>query len=142
MIAYLDTSAILKLYLDEDGSDRVQRLLGDATAVCTLLISYAELRAALAQAVRMERLSAKDCEEQLLRFEADWLTLQVIAVDERLVRRAGELAARFGLRGYDSMHLAAVEQANEAAGRIALFIFAAFDAALCRGAEALGLDLL
>lgn len=142
MIAYLDTSALLKLYLDEDGSDRVRRMLGEATAACTLLISYAELRAALAQAVRTERISAEACANQLARFETDWQTLHVIALDERLVRRAGELAERFALRGYDSVHLAAAEQANGAAGHMVPFVFAAFDVALCRGAEAIGLDLL
>ncbi|MEX2124106.1 MAG: type II toxin-antitoxin system VapC family toxin [Woeseia sp.] len=142
MIAYLDTSALLKLYLDEGGSDRVQRMLGEATAACTLLLSYAELRAALAQAVRMRRISEETCAQQVARFEADWLTLHVISVDERLVRRAGELAERFGLRGYDSVHLAAAEQANDAAGRIVPFVFAAFDAGLNRAAEGLGLELL
>lgn len=142
MIAYLDTSALLQLYLDEDGSDRVRRMLGEVTAACTLLISYAELRAALAQAVRTARVSAEACANQLARFETDWQTLHVIAIDERLVRRAGELAERFALRGYDGVHLAAAEQANDAAGRIVPFVFAAFDIALCRGAEALGLDLL
>jgi predicted nucleic acid-binding protein len=142
MILYLDTSALLKLYLAEPGSQRMQQATNDAVATVTHLITYAEMRAALAQAVRMKRLSEADRAYQAQAFEADWPALQVIAVDEPLVRRAGELAERFGLRGYDSVHLAAAERAFDGAGRPATFMLAAFDDGLRIAAEALGLDVL
>ena len=39
--------------------------------------------------------------------------IEVIEVDERLVRAAADLAHRFGLRGYDAVHCAAAVQLDE-----------------------------
>ena len=47
MTLYLDTSSLVKLYVDEPGSDAVHRLVGTATAVATSSIAYTETRAAL-----------------------------------------------------------------------------------------------
>jgi predicted nucleic acid-binding protein len=142
MILYFDTSALLKLYLAESGSKRVRKAMNDGKTVFTHLITYAEMRAALAQAVRMKRLSEAERSYQAQIFETDWAALSVIAVDESLVHRAGEHAERFGLRGYDSVHLAAAERAFEAAGRPAMFALAAFDNDLRAGAQALGMNVL
>lgn len=109
MIVYLDTSALLKLYLEEAHATGLRKVIHTAALVCTHLITYAEMCAGLAQAVRMDRITESDRVSQMTRFEADWRAAQVVLVDEPLVRRAGELAGRFGLRGYDSVHLAAAE---------------------------------
>lgn len=57
-LLYLDTSAWLKLYVEEDGSETVHAAVEQAEQTCTHLIAYAELRAALAKAQRMQRLDA------------------------------------------------------------------------------------
>lgn len=142
MILYLDTSALLKLYLAESDSERMQQVVKGAEATYTHLITYAEMRAALAQAVRMKRLSAATRTRQIREFDADWSAIHVIAVDEPLVRRAAEHAETFGLRGYDSVHLAAAERAFEAAAWPPMFALAAFDSNLCAGAHALGMKVL
>ena len=142
MIVYLDTSALLKLYLTEDGSRQVRDAVSTAALACTHLIAYAEVRAALARAVRMGRLDEDERMRQVRAFDADWAALHAIAVDEPLVQRAGEHAERLGLRGYDSVHLAAAERAFDGAGRPAGFILAAFDSDLCRGADALGIPVM
>ncbi|TQN42043.1 PIN domain-containing protein [Blastococcus colisei] len=41
-----------------------------------------------------------------------WTRLDVIAVDEPLVRRAAELARAHGLRGYDAVHCASGVEVN------------------------------
>ena len=142
MILYLDTSAFLKLYLEEAESARVRQLVAETTAATTHLVTYAEMRASFAQAVRMKRMPATDLAYQVRSFESDWLTMSLIGVDEAMVRRAGELAERFGLRGYDSVHLAAAARAFEATGRPDMFVFAAYDKNLCASAEAIGLSCL
>lgn len=40
--------------------------------------------------------------------------LDLMEIDDRLVRRAGELAQGFGLRGYDAVHLAGAERLDDA----------------------------
>lgn len=137
MIVYLDTSAFLKLYLEEEESKVTRQLVDAAVAVCAHIITYAEMCAAFAQAVRVQRLTDADRAHQKDCFDADWDALQVLPVDEPLVRRAGKLAEDFELRGFDSVHLAAAERVwREAPDN---FQFAAFDARLASAARTLGM---
>lgn len=110
MIVYLDTSAFLKLYLEEEGSETVRDSMAVATAVCTHIITYTEMCAAMAQAVRIGRITEAERLHQKQYFEQDWQALDVLAVDEPMARRAGQLAEAFGLRGFDSMQLAGAEK--------------------------------
>lgn len=142
MIVYLDTSAFLKLYLEEANSSVVRRVIDESTVVCTHLITYAEMRAALAQAARMDRIPMEDVSAFVEQFENDWLSVEIVAVDLPLVRRAGGLAERFGLRGYDSVHLAASERLFETNMTSGFFRLVAFDRALCAAAESLGIAAL
>lgn len=141
MILYLDTSALLKLYLAETGSQMVREAVRNATACCTHLVAHVEMQAALARTVRTGRLTEADFSTQQANFETDWAALHVIAVDENLVRRAGAHARRYGLRGYDSVHLAAAERLSVMLATPA-FEFACFDAQLSEAAGRLGFRLL
>ena len=109
MIVYLDTSALVKLYVAEPESEQVRRLTARAKAVCTHLIGYAEICAAFGRAQRVGRMEATTLPGVLKDFERDWENMEIVGVSEALVRRAGQLAVQFGLRGYDSVHLAAAE---------------------------------
>lgn len=142
MIVYLDTSAFLKLYLQEDGADRVRELVAEARAVVCHAITYVEMRAALGRAVRQRRLKPRVLAEQLGRFESDWAQARVVAVHEQLLRLAGDLADEHGLRAYDSLHLAAVLEVARAFPSDVDFRFAVFDGELRRTADALGLVLV
>lgn len=137
MIVYLDTSAFLKLYLQEEGSKATRQLVDAAAAICAHAITYAEMCAAFAQAVRMGRMTAAERTHQKARFDADWNAAQVLLADEPLVRRAGKLAEDFELRGFDSVHLAAAERIWRQIPDN--FNLAAFDARLVSAARALGM---
>ena len=140
-LLYLDTSAWLKLYVEEDGSEAVHAAVEQAEQTCTHLIAYAELRAALAKAQRMQRLDATQKAQLLPIIDNDWQTLNVILPTEMLVKRAGNLADQFGLRGYDSIHLAAAEAISLQIMPQTL-IFACFDKHLNDAAKALGMTVL
>ena len=140
MILYLDTSAFIKLYVAEPGADRVREAVGRAQALHTHLITYAEMRATLARVHRAGRDNAASHRQHVREFERDWQTMAITTPNERMIRRAGELAERFGLRGYDSVHLAAAES---------LVIdhrhpvhFASFDGSLNEAAAKVGLQTL
>ena len=49
MTLYLDTSSLVKLFIDEPGSDLVGRMVGAATVVVTSTVAYPESRAAFAR---------------------------------------------------------------------------------------------
>lgn len=84
--------------------------LARCEAVATHRIAHVELHAALAKAVRLGRLDEPGRQAILRQAEDDWSSMWVIEDDAPLVTRAGELAGRFELRAYDSVHLAAVER--------------------------------
>ncbi|MDE2154980.1 MAG: type II toxin-antitoxin system VapC family toxin [Xanthomonadaceae bacterium] len=142
MIAYLDTSALARLYLPEAGRQAVVDMVGrEDVTPCSHLVAYAEMSAALGKAERMERISSADLRMAWGQFQSDWKSITRVGVDEALVRRAAGLARQFGLRAYDSVHLAAAERILFAAGG-SDFVFMGFDARLNAAADALGMKLL
>lgn len=106
MILYLDTSAVVKRYIIEVGSDAVRDWIGTAEFVATNLITRAETVAALAKAVRIKALRQKDALNLIDIFRTDWPDYWRLPITEGVVSRADELAWQYGLRGYDAMHLA------------------------------------
>ena len=140
MILYLDTSAFVRLYVQEEGHDLIWSATQKAQQIATHLIAYAEMRAALARIQRMGRLENADVATIKKTFEGDWCnTLQIVPTDG-MIRRAGDLAEQFGLRGYDSVHLAAAE--SLVIDRRHPVHFASFDDALNAAAAGLGLRTL
>ncbi len=142
MILYLDTPAILKLYFEERGSVVVRQAVAVARIITCHRIAYAEARAAFAAKSRERKLNARQAAACREDFERDWSCFDVIEVTETLVRRAGDLAEHYTLRGYNSVHLAAAEAAHRFFAAKAEFRFAVFDGQLLKAAQTHGLTLL
>ena len=106
MIVYADTSALVKLFVTEEGSETTRGVLRQAAVMGTGLLARAELGAALARGARRGLLSEADAKEARRRLEDVWTTWVRIGVDENLVSRAEALAWEHNLRGYDALHLA------------------------------------
>ena len=140
MILYLDTSALVKLYTEEEGSGLVRQGVRDSDLIATSLMAYAEARSALARKSRSREISRAALTKCKREFDRDWLRLHRLPVDETLVRKAGELAEEHALRALDALHLATADSLHIAL-RDAV-IFACFDDALNGAAEARGLALL
>jgi predicted nucleic acid-binding protein len=134
MTVYLDTSSLVKLFLEESGSDQVRALIADATAIATSVVAYAETRAALARRRRERILTPRAFTTAKRAFEGQWPKFASVDVTADLARQAGDFAERFALRGFDSVHLASfVSIASQAsAGGVT---FSSFDGALNRAAD-------
>ena len=141
MILYLDTSALIKLYVAEPGAKEIRKALANAHTSSTHSIAYAETCAAFAKAARVGRLAPVEIKKYRRAFDQDWAQLDVVALDAVMIHRAGDLALAFDLRGYDSVHLAAAEAFAVVVGQGEL-IFAAFDVTLNKAARELGLRLI
>jgi predicted nucleic acid-binding protein len=92
MILYMDTSALTKRYINEQGSDDVVAWMRDADLIGTALITRVELVATLTRAIRGNRLPAKEALKSLNEFRADWHGFQHVNIDEALIARADALA--------------------------------------------------
>ena len=90
----------------EEGSELAAELWQQPQQAASSVLAYPEGRAALAAAHRAARLTARQHRRALADFEAVQAELRLVAVDQPLARRAGELAEDLALRGYDAVHLA------------------------------------
>ena len=142
MILYLDSSAIVKLFVDEPGSSDVRSSIEQAADYYTHLIANTEVRAALAKAVRMGRATAPQLAVHKRELNTLWRALSILTPDEAMIARAGDLAERFALRAYDSVHLAAAETIRSRLDPALELRFAAFDTGLLGAATKLGFALL
>ncbi len=140
MILYLDTSALVKLYVAETGTDAVATAVERATALVTVRITYAEARAAFAQHARAKGLGAGMLRRVVRHLDEEWGQYSIVEVTDALVRRAGVLAERHRLRGYEAVQLsAAVDLRAAGAADVA---FASFDARLNQAARRERIPLL
>ena len=113
MIAYFDTSAVVPLLIAEPGSARAASLWDSADRIVSIRLVYPETRAALAQAERLGRLTARQLRDAVTGFDSLFEEIDIVEVDDALARRAGELAGVRQLRGYDAVHLAAADRVRD-----------------------------
>ncbi len=137
MILFCDTSALVKLYIVEVGSEELKARLPEVEAVAVCRIAWAEAFAALSRRARETPEDAIVIEQAKAALAADWTHFVVLDIDQNLVERAGEYADTFALRAYDSIQLAAAFEM----GRISRsqILFACHDMRLNKAAKLLGL---
>ena len=106
---YLDTSALVKQYLPETGSNWVKSLLASEPVVVSVLAGV-ELASALARRVRQGDLSNDTKELILQSFLRDQSSRFVVGVREDVIEEATNILvtgpAAIALRSLDSLHLA------------------------------------
>jgi predicted nucleic acid-binding protein len=112
LIAYLHTSALVPLLIEEPNSDACRRLWDEADDVVSSRLSYVETASALAQAERLGRLTSRQQSSALRAVDDLWTQVQIAEIDQPLVERAAQLARQFALRGYDAVHAASAEVVN------------------------------
>lgn len=144
---YLDTSALLKLFIEEEGSRRVRALAHGPSSAEVLLASrlgHTEASVSLARMVHLGRLAAAELPESLGRLDDYWdRSIQEVDISEEVLEDARQLAQRFPLRTYDAIHLASARAARRMlrevfAGEVR---FLAFDAAMLKAAQAIGFTI-
>ncbi len=110
MSLYLDTSALLKRYLDEPDSDRFDAILGSDPVWVTAAITLVEVRRNLTRTLNGSDLAA--AREQ---FGHDWDRCHIIELDRFLCVTAAEIAELTLARSLDALHLAAIHRAGPGA---------------------------
>lgn len=140
MRLYLDTSALVKLYVEEEGSGTVVQAVRDAQLVATSIIAYLEARAAFARRYREGIISRSDHRSCVRGLDVDWPRYLRLEVPEQLIRTASRVAERFELRAYDALHLGSALMLRDRLKDEV--VFACWDAGLAGAARRAGLALL
>jgi len=140
MIVCLDTSSMVKLYVEEAGSAIVRDVTQKAAVIATSKIAYAEARAAFARKQRDDGFSITALKKIVEDLNRDWESYFIIEVTDGIIRSAGDIAEKYLLRGFDSIHLAsAVNLKGKIMGEV---FFSSTDSKLNRAAGKEGIKVL
>ncbi len=138
MIAYFDSSSIVKWFFDESYSGLSRSLKDDTDISFTSILSYPEVLSAFNHAWREGRCKKSDMEIISGEFQRIWDDFRWIKVNEKMIYKTRELIFKHGLRGYDAVHLAAAIMLREE-GELNDLFFSCFDRVLNRAARKEGL---
>ena len=105
-IVYFDSSALVKLVLDEPGSDIAAAVWNACDAALSSRLAYPEVCAALAAAGRNHDLTESQALNAAAEWERFWASMRPVELSAHVERAAGELATRHSLRSADAVHLA------------------------------------
>ena len=105
---YFDASALVKLVVEEDGSELASQLWDGCDAALSSRLAYPEVGAALAAAGRNRALTRAGLRVALDSWEDFWAAIRPVELTGVVSLLAGELARRRALRGADAVHLASV----------------------------------
>ena len=106
MILCLDTSCLVKLYVEEEESLAVREHVERADAVFSSVVAYPEMRGAFRRRRTEGSLSGASTLRVLRQFDKDWAAMSRITVTDAIAEEAGDLAEVHALRGMDAIHLA------------------------------------
>jgi uncharacterized protein len=150
---YLDASALIKRYVQEDGTAEMEtKLQSEESAgrpVFTSALTFAEIHAALARRTRDKSLSVREFNAARKQFEADWVIgLSSVNLDSHILLFIPSIVKSFYLKGADAVHLATAlwlrdfsKLTSKLSSKGAGIVFAASDKQLLRAAKLSRMDI-
>lgn len=133
-VVYFDSSAFVKLLVEESDSDVAARLWDEADVVVASRLAFPEVSAALAAARRTERLDVSSERRAHRDWDELWAATRVVELTDNVAADAAKLSRKHRLGGADAVHLASAMTLGEASP-----ILAAWDARLRAAAIQAGL---
>jgi uncharacterized protein len=130
-LVYFDSSALVKLVVEEPGSDLAAAMWDGCDAGLTSRLAYPEVCAALAASGRNHELDEDGLAVAEQAWEEYWAATRPVELTGSVERCAGELARLHSLRGADAVHLASALVIGDPE-----LIFAVWDWRLHAGAQA------
>jgi len=135
-IVYFDSSAFVKLVVEEEGSDLAATLWDGCDAAVSSRLAFPEVRAALAAAGRLRRLTPTQQSRAEVAWDDFWAATRAVELTQQVTTHAGQLAGQHALRGADAVHMASLLAVGAADT-----ILAVWDQRLRAGAQAAGVQL-
>lgn len=133
-LVYFDSSAFVKLLVEEPGSDLAAELWDGCDAALASRLAYPEVRAALAAAARNRDLGEDELRGTEQAWDEFWAATRPVELTAAVEQQAGRLARLHALRGADAVHLASALAVDGAD-----LIVAVWDRRLHAGVRAAGI---
>lgn len=127
MTLYVDSSALLKRYVDEPDSDRAVELLSTDPTLVTGRHTVAEVRRNLARV-----LSPTDATVARAAFATDLTSFSIVELDANTCELAATIAEQTSVRTLDALHLGAARRLGTQ------LTFVTFDVRQAHAARSLG----
>lgn len=131
MMLFLDTSALIKRYVEEDGTALVLRRMSEDPEWVVSAVARTEAEITLCRL----GFDAPAHAAATSRLAADWEHCHVVPVDPACLVRAAELGCRHDIRTLDALHLAAVDRLPQP------LVMLTFDRRQADAARAMGLTV-
>lgn len=135
MILFADTSALIKLYIEEVGSAEMAERARSSRLAASVL-AYAEVYSTFSRRLRESLLSEKEHTAVVEAFEHDWQRAILVPLRPALVGRIPRLVTDHPLKGADAVHLASALMLQDTGLELT---FAVADRRLARAATKEGL---
>jgi predicted nucleic acid-binding protein len=105
---YIDSSALVKRYVQESGSKAVTSRFERGEAIYTSVLSFAEVHAAIGRKYRDRELSVNEKGKLVDEFQADWLSsLSILELTSITMSALPSLCKQYFLKASDAIHLSA-----------------------------------
>lgn len=132
MSIYVDSSALLKRYVDEPDSRVADSILASDPSVVTGRHTVIEVRRNLARL-----LAGRDLAEARAAFTQDLCAVSIVELDDTTCEGAAAISEVTGVRTLDALHLSAAQRVGGPA-----VTFATFDARQAQAARTLGFPVV
>ena len=132
MSLYVDSSALMKRYVDEPDSDLADSLLRSDSSLVTARHTIVEIRRNLARLA-----DGPDARVAQASFVADLERLSIVELDEETCDGAASIAEITGVRTLDALHLSAARRMGAPAVQLLTF-----DVRQAQAARSLGMTVV
>lgn len=106
MKVFIDSSALVKRYIEEPGSDRVGELIGKAKEVAVCIVCVTEVLSACNRLVREKKINSEQYEWIKKEFLLDMGECIMIDITNEVIIRSIQCLEKGALRSLDALHVA------------------------------------
>lgn len=135
MRVFCDTSALAKRYVQEPGSEELEKLFSSiATEIFISTLAFVEFASAMGRKLRNKEIAKAKVGETIKELEEDWYEVFTkIPLENILAEKAAAIALEHSLKGADAIHLASAQMTGAE-------LFVASDHKLIRVAKKIGIN--
>lgn len=106
MITFFDSSAFAKRYIEESGSELVEKICFESDSIAISSICFPEIISALNRRLRENNLTSKEYSLIKEKMIEEFDSLEIINVVPEVISKATLLLEKYNLRTLDSIHVA------------------------------------
>lgn len=118
---YIDTSAYLKIFLKEKGSDKVRRLVKENRLLASAILT-SECFSAFSRRRQAKEIDDKTFDRLVNRVKKDLPYIEIVRLTDDVLRKTEEILLHATVRTLDAVHIASALLFQESTGVVLTFV--------------------